>query len=240
MSVLMVDIGGSNVKLRVDPQGEMRKFPSGKKMTPQRLACGILALLEGWTVDQISIGFPGLVRNGRPYREPLNLGKGWLKFDYEGALRRPVRFLNDAAMQALGNYKDGRLFFLGLGTSTGACLIADDVIVPLEIGLIPLDRRGNFCERLSDEALERHGRKRWTASVLKAIALLRNVFRPDVLVVGGGNAKLIDPLPSHCRRVENSSAYLGARRLWEDADMTATPFETTWRLTRNSRLPDRP
>jgi len=232
MSVLMIDIGGSHVKLMNAADGEVRKFRSGPRLKPGQMARRVLRHMDGWTVERVSIGFPGLTRHARPSREPLNLGRGWLDFDYEGALGLPVRFINDAAMQALGNYERGRLFFLGLGTSTGACLIADDVVAPVEIGMLRFSRNETFCERLSDAGLERIGRKRWVAAAHDAIALLEDVFRPDLLVVGGGNAKLIRPMPPGCRMVDNSSAYRGATRLWDDGDLVAMPMETTWRLVR--------
>jgi polyphosphate glucokinase len=226
----MLDVGGSHVKLMIEPDGEIRKIPTGPRMTPKQLIRELPAQLHGWHVTHISIGYPGIVRNGRPWRDPLNLGRGWVGFDYEDAFGYPVRFINDAAMQALGNYKSGRFLFFGLGTSTGACLIADEVIIPVEIGLMRLREGHSFCKRLSKAAFHRLGQKRWSSSVNEAIEQLRDIFRPDLIVVGGGNARKINPLPDRCRLVENASAYLGAQRLWEDADSCAMPFETTWRL----------
>jgi predicted NBD/HSP70 family sugar kinase len=232
MSVLMLDIGGSNVKAMIETGGEVRKFPSGPQLTPAQMMAGIGSVLGDWRYDRVSIGYPGIMHHGRPSAEPLNLGNGWLNFDYDRAFGAKVRFINDAAMQALGNYAGGRMLFLGFGTSTGTTIIADDTIVPVEIGLIKLTRTSRFVDRLTKKALQAGGRKRWLKAVNEAIELLRDVFFPRDIVLGGGNAKYIDPLPTDCRQVENASAYVGALRLWEDADLFAHPLSTTWRIER--------
>ena len=232
MKVLMIDVGGSNVKFMNERDGEMRKIKSGEGFTAQAMAEGVLAETEDWEYDCVSIGFPGLVRKGRPVRDPLNLGGGWLNFDFEKAFDRPVRFINDAAMQALGNYVHGRLLFLGFGTSIGTAMIADDTVVPIEIGLIRFSKNERFMDRLSKEALKEKGVKLWIEAVQEAVELLQDVFHPDETVLGGGNAKLIDPLPRHCRTVDNTSAFVGAERLWEDADLFASADESTWKIVR--------
>jgi polyphosphate glucokinase len=144
-----------------------------------------------------------------------------------------VRVINDAAMQALGNYTSGRLLFLGLGTSIGTAVIVDDIVVPIEVGLLKLTRKNRLVDRLSKSALKRHGPERWTEAVVEAIELLQNVFKPDETVLGGGNSQLVDPLPANCRSVDNKSAYVGAQRLWEGSDLFASACATSWRIHRN-------
>lgn len=232
MKVLMVDVGGSNVKIMSAPESEVRKIPSGRDFTPGEMVRGVRELAGDWEYDRISLGYPGLLRDGRPSRDPLNLGPGWLDFDYQAEFGLPVRFINDAAMQALGNYESGRLLFLGFGTSTGACLVADDAVVGIEIGTLRFTRRAKFMNWLSKKGLKRLGERRWIEAVREAVELLQDVFGPDHIVLGGGNAKLIEPMPSGCRRVENASAYRGAERLWEEADLFASPRATSWHLVR--------
>jgi len=232
MKVLMIDVGGSNVKFMNARDGEMRKLKSGSELTAQAMVEGVLEATSDWEFDKISIGYPGLVRKGHPVRDPLNLGEGWINFDYGKAFDRPVRFINDAAMQALGNYVHGRLLFLGFGTSIGTCMIVDNTILPIEIGLIKFSKSDRFMDRLSKEALKEKGVKPWIDAVHEAVEVLQDVFHPDETVLGGGNAKLIDPLPNNCRPVHNASAYVGAERLWEEADLFAAADDSTWKITR--------
>jgi Transcriptional regulator/sugar kinase len=234
MKVLMIHVGGSNVKLMNARDGEMRKIKSGKELTGQAMAEAVLEAVIDWELDRVSIGYPGLLKKARPVRDPLNLGGGWLNYDFEKAFGRPVRFINDAAMQALGNYVQGRLLFMGFGTSIGTCMIADDTVLPIEIGLIRFSKNERFMDRLSKEALKENGIKPWFEAVHDAVGLLQDVFHPDETVLGGGNAKLIDPLPNACRPVENASAYVGAERLWEDADLFASADESTWKIQRRT------
>ena len=155
-----------------------------------------------------------------------------MDFDFDKAFKRPVRIMNDAAMQGLANYESGRMLFVGLGTSVGAVLIADDTIVPLEIGMLRLSKSEGFMDRLSNEALTSGGKTHWQKAVTKAVALLRDVFWPDHMIIGGGNAKHLDPLPEDCERGNNQDAFRGAIRLWPDTDMLAEPLVTTWRIAR--------
>lgn len=235
MKVLMIDVGGTNVKLMASGHEGFRKFPSGRSLTAAKMVKGVLAATEDWEYEGISLGFPGLVREGRVARNPLNLGGGWMDFDFEKAFKRPVRTINDAAMQALATYDSGRLLFLGLGTSVGATVIADDTVVPLEIGIMPLSKSEAFMDRLSKEALDTLGKRRWQKSVMRAVALLRDIFWPDHFKLGGGNAKHIDPLPEGCERGDNQDAFRGAIRLWPGADMLAEAQTTTWRITRRAK-----
>jgi polyphosphate glucokinase len=237
MNVLMLDVGGSNVKIKAAHDGETRKIPSGPELTAPQMVGSVRGITADWSYDRVSIGYPGLLRHGRPSREPLNLGSGWLDFDYERAFGVPVRFMNDAAMQALGNYESGRLLFVGFGTSTGASIIADDALIGVEIGMLRFTRQTKFMDALSKKGRRRLGQRRWLKYVHRAIGMLQDVFNPDLTVLGGGNSKLIEPMPEGCRRVENSSAYRGAERMWEEADIFASPSATSWRLVRQLALP---
>ena len=235
MKVLMIDVGGTSVKLMASGHEGYRKFPSGRRLTAAKMVKGVREATEDWEYEAISLGFPGLVRESRVARNPLNLAGGWMDFDFDKAFKRPVRIINDAAMQALANYDEGRLLFLGLGTSVGATLIVDDSVVPLEIGMMPLSKSEAFMDRLSKEALNTLGKRRWQKSVTRAVALLRDIFWPDHFKLGGGNAKYIDPLPEGCERGDNQDAFRGAIRLWPGADMLAEAQMTTWRITRRAR-----
>jgi len=230
--VLMIDIGGSNVKVMVSGNDEMRKFPSGRGMTARQMVAGVEALATGWKYDFISIGFPGLVVNGKIAREPLNLSGGWLKFDFSEAFHRPAKIINDAALQALANYNGGRMLFVGFGTSIGASLIADDVIVPVELGLIPFSRRRTFMSLLTKEARKRNGQAHWQSAVKKAVFLLQDIFWPSDTVIGGGNAKHLDALPKGCRVTSNREAIRGAGRMREGADLYAEANGSSWRIER--------
>lgn len=233
-NVLMIDIGGSNVKMMVGHNPEMRKFPSGRTLTAKSMVAQVKAATKDWEYDAISMGFPGLVENGKLVREPLNLSGGWLRVNFAKAFGRPLRIINDAALQALANYQGGRMLFVGFGTSVGAALIADDVIVPVELGLIPFSRRHTFMSRLAKVARRAQGHRRWQQDVHQAIKLLKDIFWPSDTVIGGGNAKHLDPVPEGCRRSSNREAIAGAIRLWEGADLHAEPYGTTWRVRRTS------
>jgi predicted NBD/HSP70 family sugar kinase len=212
-----------------------RKVPSGKKLTASTMVREVLKAAEDWQFEAVSLGYPSLIIDGRPAREPLNLGGGWLNFDYEKAFKRPVRFINDAAMQALASYQKGRMLFLGFGTSIGATIIVDDVIIPMEIGTLRLTRSTRFMDRLSNEARQREGRATWLKSAYQAVAIVQDVFKPDDTVLGGGNAKDIDPLPKGCRWRDNQAAFTGATRLWPGADMIAEPYGSSWRIRKTAK-----
>jgi predicted NBD/HSP70 family sugar kinase len=232
MKILMADVGGTNVKLMVSGNEEVRKLPSGRELTAARMVEGVLGLTEDWEYEAVSLGFPGIIRDGKVARESLNLGNGWVSFDFERAFKRPVRVINDAALQALAIYDTGRLLYLGLGTSVGAAIIADDTILPLEIGIMPVSKSEAFMDRLSKEALGALGKRRWQKAVTRAVTLLHEIFWPDHFRLGGGNAKLLDPVPAGCECGDNQDAFPGALRLWPGADMLAEAKATTWRITR--------
>lgn len=235
MKVLMIDVGGTSVKMMASGHEGYRRFSSGRGLTAAKMVKGVLAATEDWEYEAVTLGFPGLVREGRIARNPLNLSGGWTELDFDKALKHPVRIINDAALQALARYESGRMLFVGLGTSVGAALIADDTIIPLEIGIMRLSKSEKFMDRLSKEALNTHGKVRWQKSVERALGTLRDVFWPDHLALGGGNAKHLDPVPAGCERGDNQDAFRGALRLWPGADMLAEPLVTTWRIARNGK-----
>jgi polyphosphate glucokinase len=217
VKILVVDIGGTNVKMLASGQREPRKFPSGPGMTPRLMAAGVKQVGQGWTYDAVSIGYPGPVRDGRPASEPHNLGRGWVAFNYRAAFGRPVKIINDAAMQALGSYEGGRMLFLGLGTGLGSTLIADGVVLPMELGHLPY-RKGTFEDYLGIRGLEQRGKKKWRTAVEDAVARLIAALQPDSVVLGGGNVKKLKALPPLCRAGVNANAFRGGFRLWEATD----------------------
>jgi predicted NBD/HSP70 family sugar kinase len=220
----MIDVGGTNVKLLTRQQPEMVKFPSGSTLAAQQMVERTLELTQGWGVTEITMGFPGLVKDNRPVREPLNLGGGWFGYDFERAFGCPVTIINDAALQALAAYSgEGRMLFVGFGTSIGCALAADGCITNVELGLIPMGRDKRFMDRLSKAARNERGQRKWERDALTAIALLRDIFWPDVTVIGGGNGKHIEELPEGCMRTNNAEAILGAERMWPGADLRGIP-----------------
>jgi polyphosphate glucokinase len=210
----MIDVGGTSIKLRVSGSAETRKFPSGPDLTAGQMVQGAVRLAAGWQYDVVSIGFPGRVFDGRPAREPENLGDGWVDFDYESALERPVRIVNDAVLQALAGYEGGRMLFIGLGTGVGSVLCTDDVLVPLELGGLRLRRRCTLRAALSKDGRRKYGLKRWRASLGEALGMLQDAFWPDEILLGGGSAKKANGLPANCRVCDNEYALRGAMRLW--------------------------
>ena len=217
MHILVVDIGGTNVKVWKTGEEDRVKIPSGRDFTPQKLVKAARETISDWSYERVSIGYPGHVVNGHPSVEPYNLGSGWVDFDYAAAFGCPVRIMNDACMQALGSYEGGKMFYLGLGTSVGTTFIFDGTIVPLALGHIKL-RDDKALERLlNDKALEA-GAKEWRQSVSEAAAMLQRAFLADYVVIGGGNAKKLKEMPEGCRRGGNHNAYFGGLRMWEDAN----------------------
>jgi predicted NBD/HSP70 family sugar kinase len=217
MNILVIDIGGTNVKLWKTGEADKEKIPSSRKLTPKALVDEVRKVAADWKFERVSIGYPGEVRNGHPTAEPWNLGDGWVDFDYADAFGCPVRIMNDACMQALGSYEGGRMLYLGLGTSMGCTFIIDGTIVPLALGHLKLHNDKSFEECLNREALEDGGDERWQKRVVEAAEVLKNAFHADYVVIGGGNAKEIDELPPGCRRGGNHNAYFGGLRMWEDA-----------------------
>ena len=216
MNVLAVDIGGTNVKILATGQDTPRKFPSGPKMTPRQMVAGVKKLAGTWKYDAVSLGYPGPVLKGSVALEPHNLGPGWVGFDFEAAFGRPVKLINDAAMQALGSYKGGTLLFLGLGTGLGSALVVEGVVVPMELGHLSY-RKATFEDYVGVRGLERLGRKKWQEQVEVGVARMIAALHPDDVVLGGGNARKLKELPEGCRVGGNANAFLGGFRMWEHA-----------------------
>jgi polyphosphate glucokinase len=207
LKILVIDVGGTNVKILASGQREARKQPSGKEMSAQRMASAVKELAADWKYDAVSIGYPGPVIKGRPLREPHNLGSGWVDFDFEKAFKRPVKMINDAAMQALGSYEKGTLLFLGLGTGLGSALVIEGRVQPLELAHLPY-RKGTFEDYVGLRGLEKRGKKKWREHVADVVEHLSAACLPDDIVLGGGNAKKLDVLPPRCRLGVASDAHL--------------------------------
>ena len=232
MNVLVIDIGGTHVKMTVSGARKARRFASSVRLTPDRLVARVASLTSDWRYDAVSLGYPGAVNVNSPTAEPGNLGKGWVGFDFERAFRRPVRIVNDAVMQALGGYEGGRMLFLGLGTGVGSSLITEHVVVPLELGSLSFGG-GTVVGRLGRRALDKHGPERWIRDVSNATRMLREAFAADYVLLGGGNARKVKPLPEGARRGGNTHAFKGGFRLWEETvephDRSSPPV---WRVVR--------
>jgi len=222
MKVLAVDIGGSHVKILVTGEEQSRRFVSGPTLTAEEMVAGVLKLAEGWQFDVVSIGFPGPVVRDRPIAEPKNLGKGWVAFDYAAAFGKPVKMVNDAAMQALGSYEGGKMLFLGLGTGLGSAMVVQGIVEPMELAHLPY-RKHTFEEYVGVRGLDRLGKKDWRRFVFDVIKRLTAALEPDYVVLGGGNVKKLNELPENCRLGANANAFCGGFRLWEPtATLVAT------------------
>jgi polyphosphate glucokinase len=215
LKVLVIDVGGTRVKILATDKDEERAFASGPKMTPKQMVSRIKKLTADWEYDVVSIGFPGTTLQNRPIAEPWNLGKGWVGFNFEAAFKKPVKVINDAAMQALGSYTKGKMLFLGLGTGLGSALIVDGIVEPMELGHLPY-KKATFEDYVGIRALEKDGKKKWRRSVADVIQRLMVAIEPDEVVLGGGNAKKLKEVPQGCRIVENANAFQGGFRLWEE------------------------
>ena len=216
MEVLVIDVGGSHVKLLASGATEPRRFESGGSLTPHALVDRVRAMTADWRFDVISLGIPGVVRSDGPGAEPGNLAAGWVGFDFRTALGKPLRIVNDAVMQALGAYDGGRMLFLGLGTGLGSALVTEHVVIPLELGTLASRHGGTIADRVGRRALERNGSDRWIADVHEITSMLREAFAAEYVVLGGGNAKRVEPLPPATRRGGNRDAFAGGFRLWEE------------------------
>jgi polyphosphate glucokinase len=221
MNVLAVDVGGSNVKLLVSSEKEPRRFASGPRLTARQMVDGVLEAAEGWSWDVVSVGIPTPIHGGKVISEPVNLGDGWVNFDYEAAFGRPTKIINDAAMQAIGSYAGGRMLFLGLGTGLGSALVIDGIIEPLELGHLPYKKK-TFEEYVGARARKRRGTKRWKADVFDVVRQFQNAMEPDYIVLGGGEVKQLDELPPNCTRGSNENAFVGAFRLWDQSSTDAS------------------
>ena len=225
MKVLVLDVGGTHVKMLATGQTPAREFPSGPKMTPQQMVSGVKRILGTWEYDAVSIGYPGAVLHNRPIAEPNNLGRGWVGFDFRGAFRRPVKIINDAAMQALGSYKGGKMLFLGLGTGFGSAFIVDGIVEPMELGHLPY-KKGTYESYVGLAGLEKRGKKKWRRDVKDVVARMIAALEPDDVVLGGGNVKKLKEIPPRCRLGDNSNAFVGGFKLWEQDGSAPTPLRT--------------
>jgi len=214
MNVLVVDVGGTYVKILATGQEEPRRFPSGPTLIPEQMVAVVKKLAEDWKYDVVSLGYPGVVVRGRIANEPRNLAKGWVGFDFKTAFGRPVKVINDAAMQALGSYRGGTMLFFGLGTGLGTALVADGTVVPMELGHLAIAKK-TFEDDLGIRGLERLGLKRWQRRVEVVTARFASALQLDDIVLGGGNARKLTKMPRGCRMGDNANAFLGGFRLWE-------------------------
>jgi polyphosphate glucokinase len=214
MKVLVIDIGGTHVKVLATGHDAHREFVSGPTLTPVRMVTEVRKVVKDWKYDVVSIGYPGPVLHNRPVLEPWNLGKGWCGFNFERAFHRPVKVVNDAAMQALGSYKGGKMLFLGLGTGLGSALIVNKIVEPLELGHLPY-KKATFEDYVGIRGLEKYGKKKWRRFVADVVERLIAAIEPDEVVLGGGNVKKLKRLPSGCRGGDNADAFRGGFRLWE-------------------------
>jgi polyphosphate glucokinase len=214
VNVLAVDIGGTNVKILVTGADAPRRFPSGPTLTPAEMVRKVKELSADWQFEAVSLGYPGPIANGRIIAEPKNIASGWVGFDFEREFALPVRLLNDAAMQALGSYKGGRMLFLGLGTGLGAALIVDDVVVPLELAHLPY-KKHTYEYYLGAAGFKRLGKKKWRRHLATAVERMVSALQLDDVVIGGGNVKKLDELPPPSRAGSNELAFLGGFRMWD-------------------------
>ena len=235
MKVLSIDIGGTHVKILLSGEKEPRKMPSGHDFTPAQMVKDVKTLAKGWAFDVVSIGFPAPVHNNVPVAEPFNLGSGWVDFDYEKSFGCPVKMINDAAMQALGSYKGGKMLFLGFGTGLGSAVVTDRALLPLELGHLPF-KNGTFEDYVGVHGLERDGKGKWKRHVFKTVELLTAAILPDYVVLGGGNAKKLKELPPACIAGDNANAFEGGFRMWQGpADRLSPQNPSVRKASRASR-----
>jgi predicted NBD/HSP70 family sugar kinase len=218
MKILVIDVGGTNVKLLASGQRQPRKFPSGPQLTPEQMVEGVLEATKDWDYDVITMGYPGPVMKNKLVLEPANLGPGWVDFDFEAAFGKPVKIINDAAMQALGSYESGRMLFIGLGTGMGSALVIDGLVAPLELAHLPY-KKATFEDYVGRRGLERLGKRKWQQAVEDAVARLQAAMVADSVVLGGGNAKKLKRLPPGAKLGDNINAFRGGFRLWEDKNI---------------------
>lgn len=215
MKILVLDVGGTHVKVLATGHKDRIEFPSGPKMTPRKMVAAVRDATAGWKYDAISIGYPGAVVHGRPLVEPRHLGSGWVGFNFKKAFDRPVKIVNDAAMQALGSYEGGRMLFLGLGTGLGSAMIVDNVLEPMELAHLPYKKGKTYEDYVGNAGLKRHGKRKWRHQVNKIAQQLKTAVQADYVVLGGGNARLLKKLQPGIRLGNNSNAFRGGYRLWE-------------------------
>jgi polyphosphate glucokinase len=214
MNVLVVDVGGTHVKILATGKKEKREFASGPRLTAPRMVSRVRKLAQDWKYQVVSIGYPGPVLHNRPVAEPRNLAVGWMGFNFEEAFERPTKIINDAAMQALGSYRNGKMLFLGLGTVLGSTLIADGILEPMELGHLPY-KRGTYEDYAGARGLRQFGKRKWRQHVANVVARLIAALEPTDVVIGGGNVSKLKELPPGCRAGDNANAFAGGFRMWE-------------------------
>ena len=214
MNVLIIDIGGTHVKIKTPQRKEPVKIKSGMKMTPESMVASVREASKEWKYDRVSMGYPGVVVHNKPMHEPHNLAPGWVGFDYEKAFKKPLKIVNDAAMQALGSYEGGRMLFFGLGTGLGSAMVVDGIVQPMELAHLPYKGNKTYEDVLGLAGLKKLGKKKWTEQVFKVCASLQAAMDADYVVLGGGNVDLIQDLPKGIRRGNNENAFKGGARLW--------------------------
>jgi polyphosphate glucokinase len=234
MKVLAVDIGGTHVKILATGQRERRELESGPTLTVRRMVAGVKRLAKDWDYDVVSVGYPGLVLGGRIAAEPYNLARGWVGFDFAKAFGKPVKVVNDAAMQALGSYRKGTMLFLGLGTGLGSALVVDGYVVPMELAHLSY-KKATIEDYVGLRGLDRLGKKKWREHVAYMIERFTAAIHPDEIVIGGGNAKKLKALPAGCREVDNGNAFIGGFRLWEGQEAGARVRAPTSRRSGRAR-----
>jgi len=215
MNVLVVDVGGTHVKILATGQNAVRELPSGPTLTAEQMVVGVKKLAADWQYDAVTIGYPGPVINNRPLTDPWNLGRGWRGYDFAAAFNCPVKVVNDAAMQALGSYEGGKMLFLGLGTGLGSAMIVNGIVEPMELGHLPY-KRGTFEDYVGVRGYKRLGKKKWRQLVADVIARLIAALEPEYVVLGGGNVNKLQELPPGCRAGDNANAFVGGFRLWQE------------------------
>ena len=214
MRILVIDVGGTHVKVLVTGHKQRVEISSGPKMTPAKMVSAVRTATVGWRYDAVSIGYPGPVVHGRPIVEPRHLAAGWVGFDFAKAFGQPLKIVNDAAMQALGSYRGGRMLFLGLGTGLGSALIVDNVLEPMELAHLPYKKGRTYEDYVGLAGLKRLGKRKWRQQVNEVVHQLRSAMQVDYVVLGGGNVKLLKKLPAGARLGDNSNAFQGGYRLW--------------------------
>src|SRR6516165_427171 len=222
MKVLVVDVGGTTVKILATGQDEPRMFPSGPTLTAEQMVVGVKKLAGDWKYDAVSIGYPGPVIKNRPLADPRYLGRGWMGYDFAAAFTCPIQVVNDAAMQALGSYEGGKMLFLGLGTGLGSAMIVDGLVEPMELGHLPY-KRGSYESHVGNQASFKEGAKTWCRRVAEVVALFTAALEPDEVVLGGGNVKRLKELPPKCRAGDNRNAFLGGFKLWDAGKPSSSP-----------------
>ncbi len=222
LRVLVIDVGGSHVKVRVSDRRDVRQFESGPEMSAARMVAGVHKLVGDWKYDVVSIGYPGVVIHGKIMTEPHNLARGWVGFDFRRAFGRPTRVINDAAMQAIGSYQGGRMLFLGLGTGLGSAMIVDAVVESMELAHLTYRKGRTYEDDVGDRGRRRLGFKRWRRAVKKVVEILQTALEADYVVLGGGNARKLKKMPKGARLGNNDFAFLGGFRMWRKDGIGAT------------------